>query len=91
MSIPLPPIPDPYFDTWPLTPEKLRARDLKVARVVLEAAGKMCRDAESGLWEVYKRGDGALKKGRGSEYVQGAADQSALLADAVVNLEFHHE
>ena len=38
MSIPLPPIPDMYIDTWPLTPEKLRARDLEVARVVLEAA-----------------------------------------------------
>ena len=38
MSIPLPPIPEPYIDTWPLTPEKLRARDLEVARVVLEAA-----------------------------------------------------
>lgn len=37
MSIPLPPIPEPYIDTWPLTPEKLRARDLEVARLVLEA------------------------------------------------------
>ena len=90
-NTPLPPTPDPYIDTWPLTPEKLRARDLEVARCVLEAAAKVCRDAESGLWKVYKQGDGALKKGRGSEYVQGAADQSALLADAVVNLEFHHE
>ena len=42
MSIPLPPIPDMYFDTWPLTPEKLRARDQEIARVVLEAAAKVC-------------------------------------------------
>jgi hypothetical protein len=44
MSIPLPPIPDMYIDTWPLTPEKLRARDLEVARVVLEAAAKMIQN-----------------------------------------------
>lgn len=48
MSIPLPPIPDPYFDTWPLTPEKLRARDLEVARVVLEAAAKECDEQWGG-------------------------------------------
>ena len=38
MSITLPPIPLPSIDTWPNTPEKLRARDIEVARVVLEAA-----------------------------------------------------
>ena len=37
MSIPLPPIPDMYIDTWPLTPEKLRARDQEIVRCVLEA------------------------------------------------------
>ena len=94
MSIPLPPLPshpEPMVMKWsPLEIAALRARDLEVARVVLEGAAKVCRDAESGLWKIYKQGDGALKKGRGSEYVQGAADQSALLADAVVNLEFKH-
>lgn len=38
MSIPLPPIPEPYVDTWPLTPEKLRARDQEIVATVLEAA-----------------------------------------------------
>jgi len=88
MSIPLPPLPSDNIAV--MTIERVRARDQEIVRCVLEAAAKMCRDAESGLWKVYKQGDGALKKGRGSEYVQGAADQSALLADAVVNLEFHH-
>lgn len=90
MSIPLPPLAEPYTGLATNIKEMIRARDLEVAKLVLEAAAKMCRDAESGLWKVYKQGDGALKKGRGSEYVQGAADQSALLADAVVNLEFKH-
>lgn len=95
MSIPLPPLPEPVhgFYAVPMySPAELRARDLEVVQCVLEAAAKMCRDSESGLWTVYKEGHGYSQKGRGSEYVQGAADQSALLADAVVNLEFtHHE
>lgn len=33
-KIVFPPIPLPSIDTWPNTPEKLRARDLEVARVV---------------------------------------------------------
>jgi len=35
-TILLPALPEPYYDTWPLTPDALRARDLEVARVVLE-------------------------------------------------------
>jgi len=96
-TITLPPLPEPDFaldqgDEPCYYAHTLRAYSLEVARVVLEGAAKVCRDAELGLWDVYKKGDGPLKRGRGSEYVQGASDQSALLAGAVVNLEFkHHE
>ena len=37
-KLPLPPLPLPSIDTWPNTPEKLRARDQEIVRVVLEAA-----------------------------------------------------
>ena len=39
-DITLPPIPP--IAEWPLFPDALRARDLEVARVVLEAAAKVC-------------------------------------------------
>lgn len=55
MSIPLPPLPrhdKVYSNRWGdgsdatywYSPETLRARDLEVARVVLEAAANVCRD-----------------------------------------------
>ena len=47
MNITLPPIPLPSINTWPNTPEKLRARDIEVAKVVLEAAAKVCGKAAS--------------------------------------------
>ena len=40
MSIPLPPVPLLSIDTWPNTPEKLRARDQEIVSAVLEAAAK---------------------------------------------------
>lgn len=42
MSIPLPPLPN--FRDWPYTHEELRARDLEIARVVLEAVANLCYD-----------------------------------------------
>ena len=50
MSIPLPALPLPSIDAWPNTLEKLRARDLEVARVVLEAAAKVCDRYTEGQW-----------------------------------------
>ena len=41
-AIKLPPLPN--FRDWPYTHEELRARDLEVARVVLEAAANFCDD-----------------------------------------------
>ena len=77
MSIPLPPIPDPYFDTWPLTPDALRARDQEIVRCVLEAAAKAF-EAEVDTWdEMRKRGySGAIRR-------KGAT--------AIRALEFKHE
>ena len=40
--IPLPPL--PAIRDWPHSHEELRARDLEVARLVLEAAAKVCSD-----------------------------------------------
>lgn len=42
LTIPLPPLPQPDINSWPVTLEKLRARDLEVARVVLAAAAQVC-------------------------------------------------
>ena len=39
-DIKLPPIPP--VATWPLFPDALRARDIEVAKLVLEAAAKLC-------------------------------------------------
>ena len=41
-KLPLPPLPLPSIDTWPNTPEKLRARDQEIVRCVLQAAAKVC-------------------------------------------------
>ena len=40
-KITLPPLPDHLNSQWPYLPHQLRARDLEVARVVLEAAAKV--------------------------------------------------
>ena len=48
MSIKLPPLPN--FRDWPYRHEELRARDLEVARVVLEAAAKVCDRYTEGQW-----------------------------------------
>ena len=40
-KLPLPPLPLPSIDTWPNTPEKLRARDQEIVRCVLQAAAKV--------------------------------------------------
>lgn len=39
--IKLPPLPDHLNAQWPYLPHQLRARDLEVARLVLEAAAKV--------------------------------------------------
>ena len=59
--IKLPPLPN--FRDWPYTHEELRARDLEVARVALEAAAKAF-EAEVDTWdEMRKRGySGAIRR-----------------------------
>ena len=44
--IKLPPLPDHLNAQWPYLPHQLRARDIEVARAVLEAAAQVC-DAEA--------------------------------------------
>jgi hypothetical protein len=54
------------------------------AHELIEMCARICSDAESELWRVYKGTAGAENlKGKGSEYVQGAADESGLLAQAI--------
>jgi len=40
--IKLPPLPDHLNTQWPYLPHQLRARDIEVARAVLEAAEEVC-------------------------------------------------
>ncbi len=49
-TITLPPLPVP--DTWDkrYKPDQLRARDLEVARLVLESAAKVCGRYSEGQW-----------------------------------------
>jgi hypothetical protein len=42
--IKLPRIPDHLNAQWPYLPHQLRARDIEVARAVLEAAAQVCED-----------------------------------------------
>ena len=43
-KLPLPPLPLPSIDTWPNTPEKLRARDQEIVRCVLQALANEFED-----------------------------------------------
>ena len=50
--IKLPPLPDHLNTQWPYLPHQLRARDIEVARCVLEAAAKVCE----ATYQEYKNG-----------------------------------
>lgn len=58
--IKLPPLPDGWNPQWPLLPHQLRARDIEVAKVVLEAVALVC-DHWSKQNHVYV--NGALRCG----------------------------
>lgn len=75
MSIPLPPLPEPtgYDDRH--TEDQLRARDLEVAKLVLEAAAKVCHD---------------LAAANGKLFPVCTSAQLGC-AEAIVLLEFKHE
>ena len=45
--IKLPRIPDHLNAQWPYLPHQLRARDIEVARVVLEAVAKVCESRQT--------------------------------------------
>jgi hypothetical protein len=58
MSIPLPPL--PCFEQYAGQHKEPRARDLAVARVVLEAAANVC-DEQRGNWSIEGVGQVALQ------------------------------
>ena len=60
MSIPLPPLAEPYTGLATNIKEMIRARDLAVARVVLEAAANVC-DEQRGNWSIEGVGQVALQ------------------------------
>ena len=84
MSIPLPPLPptrsgwvaDDHHMTW-YDVDQLRARDLEVARVVLEAAAKVC-------------GDYATKATFDGDPESDHEGAATYLQDRIRALEFHH-
>ena len=77
-SIPLPEIPN--FREWPYSREQLRARDLEVAKVVLEAAAKLCRAIELDANRI-----------KYSQHAEGRSDGAGECAALVGALRFHHE
>lgn len=84
-TIPLPPLPDPliqhratFATIIGYTADQLRARDLEVARVVLEAAAKVCE----ATYQEHKNGRFVTLP-----QFDGGAD----CADAIRALEFTHD
>ena len=62
--IKLPRIPDHLNFQWPYLPHQLRARDIEVAKAVLEAAAKVCdevgEDADSARRKAFLTPGGSL-------------------------------
>lgn len=84
MSIPLPPLPDEFLmhptQGECYTADQLRARDLEIARVVLEAAARTARLCECDRYEP------------GSETRRAWNEGTIDAEDAIRALEFkHHE
>ena len=93
MSITLPPLPHPVMnamlgDDWAdlFTADQLRARDLEIVRLVLEAAASECRAIELAAWREYKIGR------RTNAHTEGRSDGAGECAAVIKALEFtHHE
>ena len=51
------------------------------------ACAKICADAGDALWKIYKEGDSNQPTSKGSDYIQGAADQAHLLSTAILESE----
>jgi hypothetical protein len=86
--IKLPPLPDHLNAQWPYLPSQLRARDIEVARAVLEAAAEVC---------VAEATD-AASDGRkpflilsGAKLYQGMHDGATLCAAAIRALRIEGE
>jgi hypothetical protein len=96
-TITLPPLPEPmhgFYATPMYSPDQLRARDLEVARLVLEAAANACEAASTLHRNQYKGRapypNPAVKAY--DPYLDGLSDGAGECADTIRNLEVkHHE
>lgn len=73
----------------PFTADQMHTYGLACYQQGLDDAAKVCQAAEKEMWDVYKgRSDNdSARRGTGSEYIQGASDQSGLLCDAIRQLK----
>ena len=86
--IKLPPVPDHLNAQWPYLPHQLRARDIEVARVVLEAAALVCDvKAEDAASEKRTFFTTAI----GTALYEGMWGGAANCAAAIRNLEISHD
>lgn len=81
-------LPEPFadYELWGQNVPVYTADQMKAA--ILEErqrCAKICDAAQHELWEVYKGRSNAdlMGRGRGTDYVQGAADQAGLLSSAI--------
>lgn len=83
----MPPLPEPDVIVH-YTADQMRQAQADAARAALEQAARVCKAAENELWAVYKgKSDSdTARRGAGSQYVEGASDQCAVLADAIRTL-----
>ena len=86
--IKLPRIPDHLNAQWPYLPHQLRARDLEVARCVLEAAEKVC-DAEAVNADSEQRK--AFLTLHGVAIYEGMRGGAINCAAAIRNLKVSHD
>ena len=86
--IKLPRIPDHLNAQWPYLPHQLRARDIEVARVVLEAVAKVC-DAEAADAASDKRIQFLTRPG--SDFYEGMHGGATNCSAAIRNLEVSHD
>ena len=91
MSIPLP---QPKWGTFKedfiefrISQGQLRARDLEVAKLVLEAAAKACEEQRDRSKAAYDK----AKRDRDLQIYHHAATTAKWCADAIRALEFRHE
>ena len=86
--IKLPRIPDHLNAQWPYLPHQLRARDIEVARVVLEAAAKVCDAVAVDATSDERR---KFLTPQGAAVYEGMYGGAINCAGGIRNLEISHD